>query len=144
LERPRQLKADRLQALSARFVSAARRGPERAAQHARLPALGDRLTSAAHRRLTRAGDQLSQLDKLRLSLNPNRPLTLGFALVHRADGSIARSAVALHPGEAVTLQFADAKRGAVIDGQASAAQPPVIKPVLVKSKPPGTQQGDLF
>ena len=146
LERPRQMKADRLSALSTRFAAAARRGPERIGQHARLPALGERLKSAFERRLTRAADQLSQLDKLRLSLDPNRPLTLGFALVHRADGSIVRSGAALQSGEAVTLEFADAKRGAVIDGTPSTAppSPAPAKPTPTKAKPATTQQGDLF
>jgi exodeoxyribonuclease VII large subunit len=143
LERPRKLKADRLEGLSVRFAAAARRGPERIAQHARLPALGSRLTAAFDRRLTRARDQLTQLDKLRLSLDPNRPLSLGFALVHRADGSIARSGAALQSGEAVTLQFADARRGAVIEGAASTPPAPA-KPAPAKTKPPTTQQGDLF
>jgi exodeoxyribonuclease VII large subunit len=143
LERPRKVKADRLESLSVRFVAAARRGPERIAQHARLPALGSRLTAVFERRLTRARDQLTQLDKLRLSLDPNRPLSLGFALVHRADGSIARSGAALQSGEVVTLQFADARRGAVIEGAASAPPAPA-RPAPAKTKSASTQQGDLF
>jgi len=143
LERPRRLKADRLESLSVRFAAAARRGPERIAQHARLPALGSRLTAAFERRLARARDQLTQLDKLRLSLDPNRPLALGFALVRRADGSIARSGAALNAGEAVTLKFSDVERGAVIDGAASVPPAPA-KPAPVKTRPASTQQGDLF
>ncbi|MDB5461104.1 MAG: exodeoxyribonuclease large subunit, partial [Caulobacteraceae bacterium] len=99
----------------------------------------ERLTLAVSRRLTRARDQLSQLDKLRVSLDPNRPLSLGFALVHRTDGSIVRSGAALKAGEPVMLEFADAKRAAVIDGTPS---PTPSKPL--KAKPPGAQQGDLF
>ncbi len=144
LKRPQELKADRLQGLSQRFAAAARRGPERAAQHARLPLLGARLTSAFDRRLTRARDQLSQLDKLRLSLDPNRPLSLGFALVSRADGSIVRRGAALKSGEPVTLKFADAARGAVIDGAPSAAPPAPAKHAVQKPKLSPTQQGDLF
>ncbi len=143
LERPRRLKAERLQTLATRFASAARRGPERIAQHARLPALGARLSAAAERRLKGARDQLTQLDKLRLSLDPNRPLSLGFALVHRADGSIARSGAALQSGEPVTLEFADTRRGAVIDGAAAPA-PSAAKPVQTRPRPPTSQQGDLF
>ena len=141
LKRPQELKAQRLSEVSARFAIAARRGPERAAQHARLPQMGERLTAAFQRTLTRAGDRLTQLDKLRLSLNPNRPLELGFALVKRADGSIARSAAALASGEAVTLRFADAERGAVIDGTPQ----PAAAPARPKPPPaPKAQQGDLF
>ena len=145
LERPAGLKQQRLTEVAARFAGAARRGPERIARHARLPALGERLGLAVERRLTRASERLAQLDKLRLSLDPNRPLALGFALVHRADGAIARSGAALAPGEAVTLRFADSRRGAVIDGtpqaRADAPRPaPKAKPAAARSP----AQGDLF
>jgi exodeoxyribonuclease VII large subunit len=137
LERPRALKTQRLAEVGVRFAAAARRGPERAAQNARLPLLGQRLSSALARRLTRAADQLGQLDKLRLSLDPARPLKLGFALVRGPDGAIVRSAAALKSGDAVTLQFADDKRGAVIDGAPAPARP--ARPAATKP-----QQGDLF
>jgi exodeoxyribonuclease VII large subunit len=143
LERPRRMKAERLATLSTRFALAARRGPERIAQHARLPLLGERLRAAVQRRLTRASERVSQSEKLRLSLDPNRPLKLGFVLVHRADGSIARSGGALQSGEAVRLQFADAERGAVIDA-APAPATGQTKPAPAKKAPPGAQQGDLF
>ncbi|HUO21635.1 MAG TPA: exodeoxyribonuclease VII large subunit [Caulobacteraceae bacterium] len=146
LERPRRLKAERLADLTRRFAMAARRGPERLAQGARLPALGQRLGAALERRLMAAQDRLTQLDKLRLSLDPNRPLALGFALVRRADGSIARQGAALAAGEAVTLKFADGERGAVIDGDPNSGRPPA--PLSARAKPaprpPGGHQGDLF
>jgi len=143
LERPRALKTQRLAEVGFRFAAAARRGPERAAQNARLPLLGLRLAAAVARRLTRGADQLGQLDKLRLSLDPERPLKLGFALVRGPDDAIIRSAAALKSGDAVTLQFADAKRGAVIDGapQAPAAPAPARPARPAATKP---QQGDLF
>jgi exodeoxyribonuclease VII large subunit len=139
LERPRRLKTERLAELSRRFAAAARRGPERAALNARLPVLGQRLRAAVGRRLSAAEDRLAQLEKLRLSFDPNRPLALGFALVHRADGSIARSGANLQAGEAVTLEFADSRRGAVIDG-ASGGAPAAPK----RAKSPAGNQGDLF
>jgi exodeoxyribonuclease VII large subunit len=147
LERPQRLKAERLHALSQRFGAAARRGPERTREHARLPALGERLRSAFGRRLERAHERLTQLDKLRLSLDPNRPLSLGFALVRRADGGIARSGAALQPGEAVMLEFADARRGAVIEGTPLCEPKPAPAPAkaaAVRAKSASAQQGDLF
>ncbi len=142
LERPRRLKGERLGELTRRLASAARRGPERMALNARLPALGERLRGALGRRLIAAHDRVGQLDKLRLSFDPNRPLALGFALVRRADGSIARQGAALAAGEAVTLKFADTERGAVIDGGQAAAPPPArAKP---SPKAPSRNQGDLF
>jgi exodeoxyribonuclease VII large subunit len=141
LERPRLLKAQRLDDLSRRFALAARRGPERAAQNARLPMLGQRLTTALARSLRNAQDRLTQLEKLRVSLDPNRPLALGFALVRRPDGAIVRRGAVLKGGEAVILTFADASRGAVIEGSSPTEAPPKARSA---TKPPPIGQGDLF
>ncbi|HYG25318.1 MAG TPA: exodeoxyribonuclease VII large subunit [Caulobacteraceae bacterium] len=80
--------------------------------------------------------RLANLGKLLDSLSPLAPLERGYALIHRADGSLARSAPALTSGEALVLEFRDGKRGAVVDGTASA------KPAKTKAPPPG--QGSLF
>lgn len=141
LERPSRLKAERLRELSQRFSLAAGRCPERAAQNARLPLLGRRLSAALERSLAGAGERLTQLDKLRLSLDPNRPLALGFALVHRPDGAIVRQGASLVAGETVTLQFADASRSAVIEGAAPARASPRAR---ASAKPPTGGQGNLF
>jgi exodeoxyribonuclease VII large subunit len=119
LERPRALKAQRVAELAAR------------------------LSPAVLRRLERADERLTNLDKLRLSLNPERPLELGFALVHRPDGSIVRDGAALEAGEAVTLEFkGKVKRGAVIEGAPTPARPASpAKPRPAAIKP---DQGDLF
>ena len=116
----------------------------RALKAQRVAELGARLAPATMRRLERLDERLVSLDKLRLSLNPERPLELGFALVHRPDGSIVRDGAALEAGEAVTLEFkGKVKRGAVIEGTAAparpAASPPRAKPAALKS-----EQGDLF
>ncbi|PHY17520.1 exodeoxyribonuclease VII large subunit [Caulobacter sp. BP25] len=146
LTRQRQIKAERLSDLGRRLDLAARRAPDRVAQHARLPALWDRLEEAGKRRLERAKDQLANLDKLRISLNPRRPLDLGFALVRKADGTIIRSASALALGDQVALQFADGEREAMIGNEAppSASTPPRSSPHRAKPASPSTQQGDLF
>jgi exodeoxyribonuclease VII large subunit len=102
----------------------------------RLNRVAARLAPAAERRLERARDRLSSLAKLHQSLNPDAPLNRGFARVERADGSLARSAKTLAAGEAVSLVFADGRRGAVVDG---AARAPVAK-----GKSAGLDQGDLF
>jgi exodeoxyribonuclease VII large subunit len=141
LERPSRLKAGRLDELSRRFALAARRGPERAAQNARMPVLGQRLTAALARRLAGARDKLTQLEKLRQSFDPDRPLALGFALVQRPDGAIIRQGAALKAGEAVTLRFADTSRGAIIEGGPTATAPPRARSA---AKPPTGGQGNLF
>ncbi|KQZ32232.1 exodeoxyribonuclease VII large subunit [Caulobacter sp. Root1472] len=134
--------------LSRRLDLAARRVPERVAQHARLPALQERMNNCVTRRLEREADRLVALDKLRLSLNPTRPLELGFALVHKADGGIARSASELVGGERVRLQFKLGEREAVIDGEAGAparpAPPAPPRPAPKPKTPSSSDQGSLF
>lgn len=150
LTRQRAIKAERLADLSGRLNACGTRAPERAATHARLPLLWARMDSAAQRRLTRAGDQLANLEKLRQSFNPRRPLELGFALVRKADGTIIRSSAALALGDHVALQFADGEREAVIgnEGPAPSAPPSIpvrpAPPPRPKPVPPKTDQGDLF
>lgn len=152
LARQRQAKAERLSDLSRRLDLAARRAPERAAQHARLPALWDRLNAVARRRLDREADRLAGLDKLRQSLNPERPLELGFALVRKMDGTLARSAADLAAGERVNLKFKHGERDAVIDGEGATPPPPPPAPVSTAAPkprpkpaaPPSSSQGDLF
>ena len=102
----------------------------------RLAEVFARMTPAVERRLERLTANLEGLEKLRRSFNPDGPLQRGFARVHRADGSLARLGAALKAGENVSLVFADATRGAVVDGG------PASKPA--RAKPPAPGQGDLF
>jgi exodeoxyribonuclease VII large subunit len=97
-----------------------------------------RLGPAAQRRLTRAAEALTALEKLRLTLDPNRPLERGFARVHHAAGPLVRSASALTSGEGVKLVFKDGERGAVVD-----AEPRATKSVRRQARA-GADQGDLF
>ena len=92
------------------------------------------------------GDRLASLEKLRQSLNPERPLELGFALVRKTDGALARSAGDLAAGERVNLKFKSGDRDAVIDGEGvvHAAPPTVLKPARPKPATPKPDQGDLF
>jgi exodeoxyribonuclease VII large subunit len=107
------------------------------------------MNACARRRLEREGDRLASLEKLRQSLNPERPLELGFALVRKADGTIARSAGELASGERVNLKFKAGDRDAVIDGEGSGAvppapAPPVARPAPRPKPPPSSDQGSLF
>jgi exodeoxyribonuclease VII large subunit len=107
----------------------------------RLAETWRRLPPAVDRRLLRAAETLINLDKLRLSLNPDGPLKRGFARVHHADGTLARQAGGLGAGEAVRLVFQDGERGAVVDGEARPAR-------RVGERRPSSDgrggQGDLF
>jgi len=98
----------------------------------KLERISSRLAPTLRRRLERMTERLSSLDKLYLSLNPDGPLKRGFARVHRADGSLARSAKALASGETVSIKFGDGDRSAVIDGARG------------RAKPRAPEQGDLF
>jgi exodeoxyribonuclease VII large subunit len=143
LDRPRRLKAERLSDLATRLGLATRRAADQAERRARLPELTARMAGAVERRLSAATERLSGLDKLRLSLDPNRPLELGFARVHHADGSLARSGAELAEGEAVRLVFAHDSRQALISD--AAAPPPTAKSQKVPSKKTAEgSQGSLF
>jgi exodeoxyribonuclease VII large subunit len=148
LGRQRDVKAERLADLSRRLDLAARRAPDRVAQHARLPALWDRLNAAGQRRLQRDADRLANLEKLRQSLNPERPLELGFALVRKGDGTLARSAADLVSGDRVNLKFKSGERDAVIDGEGGLVPPPPTSAPTPRPRPkptsPPAGQGDLF
>ncbi|MET3664794.1 exodeoxyribonuclease VII large subunit [Caulobacter sp. 1776] len=148
LARQRTIKAERLADLARRLDACGTRAPERAAAHARLPALWDRLRTAGERRLVRAQDQLAGLEKLRQSLNPERPLELGFALVRKGDGTLARSAADLVSGERVNLKFKSGDRDAVIDGEGGFVPPSPASAPAPKPRPkpvaPPADQGDLF
>ncbi len=76
-----------------------------------------RLRPAVQRQIVMAADRLATHDKLRLSFNPDGPLSRGFARVERSDGHLARSGAALKSGEVVRLVFHDGDRAAVIDGR---------------------------
>jgi exodeoxyribonuclease VII large subunit len=140
LDRPRKLKAERLADQARRLNDAITRLQARTAQRARLPDLQSRLVQAIARRLTREGERTSRVGQLLATLNPDRPLTRGFARVLAADGSLVRTAAALSAGEAVALKFVDGDRGALITGG-----PPTAKPVA-RPKPAAAKlaQGDLF
>ena len=140
LERPQRIKTERLAELSARLDAAAVRAAELAMRRARLPELGRRLRESLDRRLARDGERLKRVEQLRVSLNPDRPLGLGFARVHRADGHLVRKGAELQAGEEIRLVFADRDRRAVVEGN---ARPAPTKPPP-PSKPPTGGQGSLF
>jgi exodeoxyribonuclease VII large subunit len=105
-----------------------------------LETLAARLAPLARRNLAQAADRLAALEKLRQTLDPDRPLSRGFARVARPDGRLVRSAAPLKAGETVALVFHDGERGAVIDGAAPPAAPAPRKTA------PGAkvEQGRLF
>jgi exodeoxyribonuclease VII large subunit len=102
----------------------------------RLAELAGRLGPIMARRLERERERLAGLERQRHALDPEGPLDRGYALVKRADGSLALSAAALKPAETVTLKFTDGERGAMIDGAPYRRKP--------RTAAPDPSQGDLF
>ena len=136
LRAPLRAKAQRLAALGERLQSAASRAPDAWRRAARLPQLEARLAAAATRTIVRADQRLAHLEQLRASFNPDRPLALGFARVHHADGRLVRSGGELGAGEALQLMFFDKKPVAVrVEGGSSRGGRRGTEP---------TRQGDLF
>jgi exodeoxyribonuclease VII large subunit len=143
LDRPRRLKAERLAEMSERLDLSAVRAAAAVERRARLPELGARLDAAYARGLDKAQTRLLALDQLRVSFDPNRPLSLGFARVHRADGRLVRKGADLATGEGVALVFADKTIDAVIS--AGTAPSPKARRSNPKLNPrPAIVQGSLF
>jgi exodeoxyribonuclease VII large subunit len=110
-----------------------------------LQALSRRLEPLIRRTVAASSERLANLEKLRLSLDPDRPLSRGFARVEREDGFLVRSAAAVKSGDAVRLIFHDGDRAAVID--AAAKPPSTPSPPAAARKaapPPAVEQGRLF
>jgi exodeoxyribonuclease VII large subunit len=105
-------------------------------QQQALDALHARAQAAMQRRIERQGDRLERLSSLLASLNVLTIMQRGFALVKDAQGKVVGSAAALAAGQAVTLQFHDGQKGAMVDG----TKPPKPR----KSTPPPPGQGGLF
>jgi exodeoxyribonuclease VII large subunit len=144
LERPRVLKAQSLGQLSTRMIAALGRRVDLAKRQARLPELMQRMQEASLRGLRLKSDRLKSLEQLRLSLNPDRPLDLGFARISRAEGGLVTSAANISAGEGLVLTFKDGNVNAVAsDGAPPAtAKPPPRSAVKKPDVPPG--QGSLF
>jgi exodeoxyribonuclease VII large subunit len=109
---------------------------EVAEKRRRFVEAASRLPSSIGRRLQRESDRLASLERQRVSLNPEGPLERGYALVRRADHTLALSGRSLVSGEPITLKFKDETRGAVVDGAAAR------RPARAAAK--DASQGDLF
>ena len=83
----------------------------------RLAQLSERLAPATRRLIERAERQLATPGQLLESLSYHRVLSRGYAVVRRG-GKLETSAAALHPGDALDIEFADGRIGAVATGDA--------------------------
>ena len=141
LSRPVDLAGQRLGELGTRLGGAVDRQQVILAQRADLPGLGLRMQTAARRRLAQEAAGLERLEQLRRSVDPNRPLALGFARVHRAEGGLVTAAASLTAGEGLQLVFADGTRDVTVTGAGGAARRPAASSGPTAGGPP---QGTLF
>jgi exodeoxyribonuclease VII large subunit len=102
----------------------------------RTSVLGQRLRRSFTARLSEDRKRLEATARVLDSVSYKGVLERGFALVRGADGHVHRRAVALAPGEHLTLTFADGDRAAIAGGDAPSPKPRAAKPK------PG--QGTLF
>jgi exodeoxyribonuclease VII large subunit len=113
----------------------------------RLDDRGQRLAAAYKRELIQRGKALEGLSARLSALSHEATLKRGFVLVRDEEGRLIREGGALESGAEVELNFADARRQAVIDGAGEAAPKPKAKPAAKpkpKAKPQLKGQGTLF
>ncbi|KAA5801682.1 exodeoxyribonuclease VII large subunit [Alkalicaulis satelles] len=136
----------RLEAVSGRMRPAAlTRDISEKGRH--LASLAARLKLAQTRALTARKRELQGLGARLNSVSHKGVLARGYALVTDEQGKLVRHGAALNDGQAVTLEFQDTKRGAVIGARAadSSPRPAPQKPrPKAKPKPPPAGQGSLF
>jgi exodeoxyribonuclease VII large subunit len=143
LARDLTLKRKRAQELAGRASAALMRGVRREREGlerltGRLARVGRRLLPVHVGRLEAAAGRLE-------AINPKAVLARGYALVRRPDGGLARRAAELAAGDAVTLEFADDRRAAVIgEGEGPSLKAPKPKTRTGGDAGSGGGQGALF
>jgi exodeoxyribonuclease VII large subunit len=147
LSRARAALRGRLREDKARFSRAqARLRPEPIARRQKLSR--DALTALSRRhdlsiglRIERLRNRVTQAERLLSTLSHQAILERGFALVSDAGGTLVKRASDVHPGAALSIQFADGATEAVATG-AERRLKPAQKP-QPRAKDPGSQ-GSLF
>ncbi|ESQ77995.1 exodeoxyribonuclease VII large subunit [Asticcacaulis sp. YBE204] len=143
--RPLDLKREALTQVTARLDAAMSRRVETSLRQARLPQLEIRMTAAFDRLLALKAERVKRLDQLRVSLDPDRPLNLGFARVNRKDGALITSPDGVQTGDALELTFKGNRTLDVVAADGIAPPKPVAAPASkprAATKPP--EQGSLF
>ncbi|WP_443747997.1 exodeoxyribonuclease VII large subunit [Asticcacaulis solisilvae] len=129
-------KGERLPEFGARMTQALARLTAKKGE--RLPEFDRRLGEAMTRTLSLKAERLRALDQVRVSLNPDRPLDLGFARVNRKDGHLVTSPDGVADGEILELTFKGDRRLDVTAGHSAAPK------AFAAPKPTKPEQGSLF
>ncbi|MCW5724799.1 MAG: exodeoxyribonuclease VII large subunit [Maricaulaceae bacterium] len=132
---------DRLAAVSGGLRPAALRR-DLADRRRRLADAAARLPAAFRRGDDRRRSHLEALAARLNSVNYETVLSRGYVLVRDEAGALVRAGSALKAGQAVQLQFADARRAARIEDGGAAPKPAAKAKAPSKSAPGG--QGSLF
>jgi len=138
LSRNLDRKRGELAKLSRRFHA---RRPDLARPAEALQERAARLAQAERRLLVAPRDRLAAAFRLLEGVNPKGVLARGYALVHRAEGGIARRAGELSSGEGIEIEFTDGRAPAVVGGAPGAGGP---KRGKARKPPASGGQGDLF
>jgi len=130
----------RLGAARFAYANARRAQIERARE--RTLALFARARLAATALLQNRAAKVERAERLLAAVSYRGVLARGFALVRAADGKPLRSAAAVTTGLQLTIEFADGRVHATVDGA------PAVTPAAAPAKPPrrgsGEGQGNLF
>lgn len=105
----------------------------------RLRQLTNRMPQIAQRTIAEKSQKLIGLGKLLDSLGHRSILKRGFALVTNASGKLVRASAGINTGDALTLEFADGKLGAIVSDGKSAPAKPKPKPKPTQSNPDDSQ-----
>lgn len=106
----------------------------------RTEKLADRLVQAGKRLLTRKHRDLAAVAGRHALLGHQSVLRRGFALIRDMDGQLVRKSRGLSAGQSVSIELADGRKNAVIDGQTG-----LQRPKSRKTKPAASEkQGRLF
>jgi exodeoxyribonuclease VII large subunit len=115
-----------------------------AARHrAGLEGVGQRLARVIAERLDRQRRALAATGGLLSSLGYRRVLARGYAVIRDEAGAILRSAGAVTPGQALTVELADGTIAATVENEIKAGEPRPA-PRTPKPRPGGGGQGSLF
>jgi exodeoxyribonuclease VII large subunit len=137
LARDLMLKRKRADELAGRAATALKRSARREGEG--LERVAGRLARAARRLLPVHVGRLEAAAGRLAAIDPKAVLARGYALVRGPDGGLVRRAAALGAGDAVSLEFADGRRAAVI-GEGDASGKPG-KPQKPKPRPDGDGSG---
>ena len=117
---------------------------ERAAERLGQPT--QRLRPGLDRALSRDRDRLAALGRTLGVFSYERTLDRGFAVVRDADGMLVARATGIAPGDALEVQFSDARIGVRADGDspAQAQAPRKAKRTPARKQAGSGDQGSLF